>query len=141
MHKRRVILNDIRDQLDSLPYFGIARIQRIAPSRESFPSITLFAESESVDHISNAIPRSQLRVLTISVIAWLNNAQDDEKTELDMDQYALEIEGALTKPSHAEDIHLVSTDFLFAEDDTAINALTLTYKITYLTTELNPQGL
>jgi hypothetical protein len=83
-------------------------------------------------------PRAQLRVLMVSIITWLNSAQDDEKTERDMDQYALEIESALTQPLMAEDIHLVSTDFLFSEDDTAINALTLTYKVTYATTELDP---
>jgi hypothetical protein len=138
LHKRRAILELIRTQLSALPDFGGCWIQRIAPKRESFPAITLFADSEGVEYISNISPRSQLRTLTVTVIVWVDSGVDDEKTEQDMDVFAAEIETQLTTPIGAHDLQLVSTDFQFTEDDFEISALTLTYRTTYTTTEFNP---
>ena len=139
MHKRRAYLEDLRTKLKTLTGFGGVWIQRIGPSRTMFPSITLYADQETVETETIHAPnRPQDRVLTISINAWIRGTADDEKAESDMDDAAVSIEGIITKPTGTDDIILVSTDFNISEEEPEIHVITLTYKLQYQSTELSP---
>jgi hypothetical protein len=139
MHIRRAILENVRAQLKVIPNYGGVWIQRFAPNRNAFPAITLFAENETVDTLTiHNLPRAQERTLTLIVNCWIKGTPDGEKIESDFDNAALDIESTLILPTQAIDFYLLSTDFQFVEDDAEINAVTLTYKIVYETTEFNP---
>ena len=139
MHLRRALLEDCRAQLLLLPDFAGVWIQRIGPVRNAFPCITLYFDSETVDHLSfSAPPRLQERTLTLSVAVWVRGTSDDEKAESDMDAYALAVESLLTQPELATTCLLVATDFKVSEDEPEIHVVTLTYHLTYFSTEFNP---
>lgn len=139
MHLRRLILESIRTQLKTLPNYGGVWIQRVAPSRNSFPSITLYAENETVETLTvHPSPRWQDRTVTVSVNVWIKGTQDNEKLEVDFDKAALEIEQTITSVPNSVYFDLVATEFNFLEDDAEINTVTLTYRITYNTQEFNP---
>lgn len=139
MHIRRTFLQALRMQLKTLLGYGGVWIQRSAPRRETYPAITLFSDSETVEIMSVHTPaRPQERSLTITVIVWLKGGPDFEKAEADMDGFALDIEQTVKLPAGADDIYLVSTEFQFAEDEPDIHAVSLTYKLDYNTVEFNP---
>jgi hypothetical protein len=139
MHIRRFFLESLRTQLKTLPNYGGVWIQRAAPQRSAYPAITLFTDNETAETLSIHAPaRPQDRLLTVSVIIWIKGTQDDEKAEIDMDASAADVEGVLRRPVGADDLYLVATDFQFAEDEPDIHAVTLTYKISYNTTEFSP---
>jgi hypothetical protein len=138
MHIRRAFLVALRTQLKTLSGYGGVWIQRIGPTRNAFPALTLFADSETVDFATIHGPRQQSRVLTVSVLAWIRGTPDDEKAETDMDAAALAIEGVLTAPTGALDLYLIATDFTVAEDEPEVHVVTLTYRLEYITTEFNP---
>jgi hypothetical protein len=138
MHFRRAILESLRAQLKSLPGYGGVWIQRSAPQRVAYPAITLFADNETSDLITIHEPREQERILTISIIVWIQGTPDGEKTDEDMDNAALDIERILRKPAKTLDFYLFSTDFQYSENDPEINAVTLTYKAEYVINEFNP---
>jgi hypothetical protein len=139
MHIRRSILESIRTQLKVLPNYGGVWIQRIAPNRNSFPAITLYPENETVDTLTiHVSPRPQERALTVIVNVWIKGTPDNEKIESDFDKAAVDIESTIVLPANAIDFYLLSTDFQFVEDDAEINAITLTYRVIYETTEFNP---
>jgi hypothetical protein len=138
VHKRRSLLEALRTQLKTV-YSGVW-IQRVAPVRNQYPCITLYAESETTETPSiNAQPRPQLRTVSVSVTAWIRGSPDDEKPEADLDANALQIEQVLTIPATAKNLVLTSTDFDIAEDDPELHAVRLTYQMTYTTqSEFNP---
>ena len=139
MHKRRAILEDLKAQLKNLPGYGGVWIQRSAPNRNAFPAITLFSESENIDTLTiHGAPRPQQRTLQVSVMVWIQSVQDEEKTEINFDKAAIDIEQKLTRPAGVDDMILLGTEFSFVEDDMEINAVTLIYKISYITIEYNP---
>lgn len=139
MHKRRSILEDIRAQLNALSYFSGVWIQRISPARVQYPSIMLFADSETVSTESiHGMPRPQDRTLSVSVIARIRGAIDDEKAESDMDAAAETVEKAITLPAGANNIVLTATDFTIDETDPEIHEVRLTYQIGYYTDENAP---
>jgi hypothetical protein len=136
MHIRRAILEALRTQLKTLPGITTVRIKRTGPAGITYPNITLAAESESTELITiHGQPRPQDRILNVNVIAWVRGTVDDEKAEADMDNAAVMIESILTRPTVADDLQLISTDFMVAEDEPEIHAITLTYRITYTSTE------
>lgn len=137
MHKRRALLEALRIKLQTLNYGAF--IQRIPPARAGYPCITLVAESETVDTLTVNLPaRPQDRALTVAVKAWIRGTPDDEKAESDMDAIALEIEGVMARPTGADDILLIATDFQVAEDEPEIHVVTLTYRLPYSSTEFSP---
>ncbi len=139
MHIRRAITLELQEKLKNQPAFAGVWIQRIGPTRNSFPCITLYAEAETVTVVSiHNPPRLQERTLTIAVNAWLRGTPDDEKVEADMDALAVLIESVITCPTLASDCLLVATDFKVAEDEPEIHVITLTYHISYFTPEFNP---
>jgi len=139
MHIRRKILEDIRTQLKVLPNYGGVWIQRVAPTRAAYPAIILYSESESVQILTiHQTPRPQERTLVVTVIVWVNNTPDDEKSEGDMDSFALDVEATIKTPSNAIDCYLTSTILQFSEDDATLSAVTLTYTIIYETLEFSP---
>lgn len=140
MHHRRVILEDIRGQLQAVTGLAGAWIQRIPPARIAYPCVTLNAESESVDTVSiHNQPRPQDRTLLVAVQAWIRGTPDDEKAESDMEEAALLIETALRKPTNAQTIRLVSTDFEVSEEEPDLHVCRLSYEIKYITSEFTPQ--
>jgi hypothetical protein len=137
-HIRRAILEALRTQLLTLPGFGGVWIQRIGP-RNMFPCITLHAETETV--VTESIhpqPRPQDRSVAVAVNVWVRGTTDDERAESDMDAYALEIEQKLSKPSMADDIQLIATEFYVDEEEPEIHQLKLVYKIDYSSNEFSP---
>ncbi len=139
MHLRRLYLEAVATQLKTLPGFAGVWIQRIGPSRNSFPCITLYADSETVDNLTiHPLPRAQNRVVTLSIAAWIRGTADDEKAERDMDDAAAAIESIMTKHTTAQDLFLVATDFNIAEDEPEIHVVTLTYHLFYSSTEFSP---
>jgi len=139
MHIRRALLQALQTQLKALTGFSGVWIQRIGPTRNAFPAITLYADQESVETLSiHAQPRPQERVLTVSVNAWIRGTSDDEKAESDMDAAAVSIEAVLTRPLLADDMVLVATDFSVSEEEPEIHVCTLTYHVIYSTTEFGP---
>lgn len=139
LHKRRAILEAIQTRLKTLSGFSGVWIQRIGPSRLAFPCITIFADAESCETVTIHVqPRSQERVLTVVVNAWIRGTADNEKAESDMDAAALAIESVMSLPVKAADILLVGTDFKVAEEEPEIHVCTLTYHIIYFSVEYNP---
>jgi len=141
MHIRRYFLEYIRNNLKTLPSpsFSGVWIQRIGPSRNSFPCITIYAESESVENLTvHAQPRPQERILTIAVNIWIRGTPDDEKAESDMDSAAVQVEAAMLNNMGADDVILVGTDFNVDEIEPEIHLCKLTYQISYNTREFNP---
>lgn len=139
MHIRRSILEALRAQLQTLPGFAGVWIQRIGPIRNAYPCITLYAEAETVDYLTLQLsPRPQERTLTVAVNIWIRGAIDDEKPEIDMDAFALTVEGILTRPALATEMQLAATDFKVSEDEPEIHVVTLTYHLSYLSTEFSP---
>jgi hypothetical protein len=139
MHIRRKILEDIRTQLKALSDIGGVWIQRVAPSRAAYPAITLYSESETVEILTiHTVPRPQERVLNVSIVVWISNTPDDEKSEYDMDAFALLVEQTVRTPTNAIDCYLTATSFQFSEDDATLSAVTLTYTIIYETIEFSP---
>lgn len=138
MHKRRAILEALKTKLQAVSGYSGVFIQRVPPAVQ-YPCITLASEAEAVDTLTIHAPaRPQDRTLTVSVKAWILGTPDDEKPESDMDAAALDIEGAMTKPTGASDITLVSTDFQISEDEPEIHAVVLTFSVSYQTTEFSP---
>lgn len=139
MHKRRALLEAIQTKLKTLSGFAGVWIQRIGPTRNAFPCITLYADAESVETVTiHHQPRPQERVLTVSINAWIRGTVDDEKAEVDMDAAAVLIESVLLNDFNAEDVLLQSTDFKVSEDEPEIHVITLTYRFDYGTTEFTP---
>ncbi|MDD4906656.1 MAG: hypothetical protein PHD39_10925 [Methylobacter tundripaludum] len=139
MHLRRYYLEALRTQLKTLAGFAGVWIQRIGPTRNSFPCITLYASQETNETLLiHPPPRAQDRVLTVSVCAWIRGTVDDEKAESDMDEAARLIESIMTIPANSDDIVLIATDFTVAEDEPEIHVVTLTYNLHYHSTEFTP---
>jgi len=139
MHIRRNILEALRTQLKTLTGFAGVWIQRIGPPRDSFPSITLYAEAETVEHLTlHPTPRPQERIITVAVSIWVRGVADDEKSEIDMDNFSAEVEAVLTQPTTANGMILIATDFTVSEEEPEIHVVTLTYHISYFSTEFNP---
>jgi hypothetical protein len=138
-HIRRAILEALRDQLLTLTGYGGVWIRRIGPPRNVFPCITLYAENENVTTESvHPQPRPQDRSVTVAVTVWVRGTIDDERAESDMDTHALEIEQKLSKPTHADDIQLIATEFYVDEEEPEIHQLKLIYKIDYSSNEFSP---
>jgi hypothetical protein len=139
MHLRRYYLEQLQNQLNALTEFKGVWIQRIGPTRIAFPCITLYAEAETVDTLTiHPQPRPQTRVLTVSINAWIRGSVDDEKAETDMDDAAVSIESVIEDPTGADDIILIATDFKIDEDEPEIHVCTLTYQLSYQSTEFSP---
>ncbi len=139
MHIRRAILESLRTQLQTLPDFAGVWIQRIGPVRNSYPCITLYSESETVDYLTfQRSPRLQERTQTVLVNIWVRGTTDDEKAEIDMDNFALAAETILSQPDKSSVMQLVATDFKVAEDEPELHVVTLTYHLNYFSTEFNP---
>lgn len=139
VHLRRAYLEALRAQLQTLTGFGGVYIKRVTAMRMAFPVITLYADAETVDTLTiHPPPRPQERVLTVAVNVFIRGAIDDEKAEADADALALLIEQKLRKPAGADDLILVATDFVVAEDEPEVHVLTLTFKIEYQTVEFSP---
>ncbi len=139
MHIRRNILEALRTQLQTLPGFAGVWIQRIGPTRNAYPCITLYAEAETVDNIGfQPSPRPQERTLTIAVDIWVRGTVNDEKAESDMDSFAVAVEAVLTLPALANALQLHATDFKVDESEPEIHVVTLTYHLTYFSTEFSP---
>lgn len=139
MHIRRAILKDLRDQLKAANFFTGVWIQRVAPIRISYPSITIHAESEEIDYFGiHPLPRKQDRKLQVAINAWVRGTADDEKAEKDLDAAALIIEETIKQPELANGCMLVAIDFQIAENDPEVHIVTLTYHITYFSTEFAP---
>lgn len=138
MHIRFALLEAIKAQLKTLPGFSGVWIQRIGPTRNAYPALTLYGDAESVDTLTlHPAPRPQDRVLTVSVNAWIRGTADDEKAELDMNEASVSVEAVVRKPAMADDLVLVATDFTVAEDEPEIHVCTLTYHVSYSTNEFN----
>jgi hypothetical protein len=139
MHIRRANLESLRNQLQTLPDFAGVWIQRIGPVRNSYPCITLYSESETVEYLTfQPSPRPQERTQTVSVNIWVRGTTDDEKAEIDMDNFALAVEAILSQPDKSSAMQLVATDFKVAEDEPELHVVTLTYHLNYFSTEFNP---
>lgn len=139
MHKRRALLEALQTRLKTLPGFAGVWIQRFGPSRLAFPSITLYADAETVETRSiHPQPRPQQRILTVSINIWIRGSPNDEKAEVDMDAAALLVESVMICPAAADDILLIATDFKVSEEEPEIHVFTLTYQIAYQTTEFTP---
>lgn len=142
MHKRRRILEEIANQLRTLDEFSVVWIQRVGPARQTFPSITIYAEREDVENLLiHPQPNVQNRTLIIAVNAWIRGTTDDEKIEQDMDDAAVAIETVMDLPteSEADDIILLSTEFIVDETDPEIHVVRLTYQLTYITEEFGAE--
>jgi len=122
MHQRRSYLEALRTQLKTLTGFSGVWIQRIGPTRNSFPCVTLYADAEAVETLTvHAPPRKQGRKLTVNINAWVRGTVNDEKAESDMDDAAVLIESIIRTPTGASDIRLIATDFKVAEDEPEIH--------------------
>jgi len=141
MHRRRALIDDLKNQLLLAGHFGAGVWNtRLQPKTNSYPCVTLFAESETVTHTTmHPAPRGQLRTLNISVNAWYRGAVDIEKPETDMDAGALLIEQTLRKPVAAADLQLTGSEYREADDDPELFIVALSYQISYQATEYNPQ--
>lgn len=138
MHIRRLFLENLRTQLQTLSGYGGVWIQRSAPTRNMYPCFTLHAESETVETLSiHGQPRPQDRVLTVTVNAWIRGTVDDEQAESDMDAAGLLIESILVKPVGADEMSLIATEFKVSEEEPEIHVISLTYNIIYSTTEFS----
>lgn len=138
MHKRTAFLNSLKNQLKTLSGFGGVWIQRNTPVRNSFPSITLFVESELSNRQTINPIMCLARQMTVKIVIWIRGTQDDEKLEFDFDNAAELIEKKLIAPSGCDDFFLIGTDFQFLEEEPEINAVTLTYMLEYSALEGNP---
>jgi hypothetical protein len=137
VHKRRKILNDLKTSLLTLGYAG-ARNTRYRPNLVAYPYITYWVESENTQTLTvHPQPRPQDRKFTVSVRSWRAGTPDTEKPETDMDADAVAIEAVMTKPTNADDIELLATDFDTEEDDPQIHHVTLTFLVSYNSTEFS----
>lgn len=139
MHKRRQYLEALRTQLTDSTLFAGVWIQRTGPARAAYPSVTLYADQETVETIGVHAPaRPQQRILTVSVMAWIRGTANDERPDQEMDSAAESIETTLTVPAGADDLMLIATDFAVDEEEPEIHAVTLTYQLSYCTDEYAP---
>ena len=140
MHLRRKIIEELQEQLKTLPSVGKVRNQRLAPKTVAHRDIILYDTEENTDALTvHSQPREQDRALTIIVTAYILGQLDDEKVERDMDEIALDIETVMDCPIDADDIRLLGTDKTVAEDDPSINMVTLTYRLEYNTVEFDAE--
>lgn len=139
MHIRRALLENLQQQLKTLPGFAGVWIKRTGPKRTSYPSITLHAIDEdvktNVETFGPDIPRDQDRKFLVAINGWVRGTIEEEKAEADMDEIAEAIEAVLVHPLDNFDMILTGTDFAVAEDEPEIHKVTLYYQLTYLTIE------
>ena len=146
MHKRQQILQALRLQLINTANFTGVWIQRAAPQRITYPSITLFALPEETEtETIHPHPRPQLRKLTVQINGWIRKTPDPEKIEADLDAAALLIEQSvhleqllISNPFLIDDLVLVSTDFSETDGDEIVPYVSLLYDIYYQSVENNP---
>jgi hypothetical protein len=138
MHQRRAILLAIRDQLKTLDGFKAVRIQRQGPSGNTFPNLSLYAESETVETLTiHPQPRPQERRLNVPITAWILHTIDPELVEDHMDAAAARIETGMTdRIDDVLDVLLISTDFAAPGDEQGDYSVTLTYQVWYSSVEL-----
>lgn len=141
MHKRRQFLESIRTQLRNTSLFGGVWISRTGPARAVFPSVTIYADQETVETLTIHAPaRPQDRVLIVAVTAWIRGTPNDERPDEEMDKSAELLESNVIKPTGADDMILIATDFEVDLEDPEIHAVTLTYQIRYTLTEFSPSA-
>lgn len=137
-HVRRGIITDLKTKLLTIGYGGVWNT-RTGPTRNSYPCITFFSETEQNENETFQLPpRPQDRKLNVSIKVWVKGTVDVEKAETDMDAAAVAVEGVLTCPALATDIKLLDTLFEVAEEEPDIHSVTLNYQIDYITTEFSP---
>lgn len=141
MHPRRTILNAIKERLVGEQRFHWVRNTRLrdAPNAvgNMFPGVTFYAVSETVETLTiHHSPNPQDRDLQIAVTVWLRpNSKTPEDYEIEADLEAERLEQVMFNDiPGVDDITLQSTDFDL-DDPPDIMTVTLTYRVTYNTTE------
>jgi len=138
-HVRKLIRDDIETTLTGLATTGANVYQtRVYPIAEDrLPGLAIYTSSEATDYATITPPRTQVRVLTVSVDVYVkaNTAYDDI-----LDAACVEIEEALytdrTRGGNAKDTRITAFDSDFSGDgDQPVARATLTVEVDYVTLE------
>jgi hypothetical protein len=138
-HVRKLIRDDIETTLTGLATTGANVYQtRVYPIAEDrLPGLAIYTSSEATDYATITPPRTQVRVLTVSVDVYVkaNTAYDDT-----LDAACVEIEEALytdrTRGGNAKDTRITAFDSDFSGDgDQPVARATLTVEVDYVTLE------
>lgn len=140
-HVRKLIRDDIETTLTGLATTGANVYQtRVYPIAEDrLPGLAIYTSSEATDYATITPPRTQVRVLTVSVDVYVkaSTAYDDT-----LDAACVEIEEALytdrTRGGNAKDTRITAFDSDFSGDsDQPVARATLTVEVDYVTLEDN----
>jgi hypothetical protein len=140
-HVRKLIRDDIETTLTGLATTGANVYQtRVYPIAEDrLPGLAIYTSSEATDYATITPPRTQVRLLTVSVDVYVkvNTAYDDT-----LDAACVEIEEALytdrTRGGNAKDTRITAFDSDFSGDgDQPVARATLTVEVDYVTLENN----
>ena len=149
MHARRTLLGQIKTALDANSAIKGCWLQRSPPTRNLWPCVTIYVESETVDTQGLMQPRMQIRTMQVIVKGWVRPREDDEAMEADMDQLCVEIEETLKGSSltSEKDLTLESTSFQMTDiapdagSPVYLLSAEMGYRLTYATAEYAPRTL
>jgi|GEM_PF-2464768 len=138
---RRDIINSLKAQLKTIPAFSRRVYNQRTQPKNGYPCVALYSASEAITTQTFTLhPRPQQRTLTIHISAFAKTTQDDEKLEIDIDNYSELIEAAVSQPANTIDLQLIDINFPPAptdEEKLEVTETVLAYAITYETTEPN----
>lgn len=141
-HVRASLLATVKSTLAANAALARVYAQRVPPTRQVWPAVCVYAESESVENLGLAYPRQQLRELALAVKGYVRPGQDEEANETALDTLAVEIEDTLKASSLTgdKDLSMTGTDWGQEEvGDGLLLTVTLTYRLRYTVTEYLPE--
>ncbi len=138
---RRDIINSLKAQLKTIPVFSRRIYNQRTQPKTGYPCVALYSASEAITTQTLTLhPRPQQRTLTINISVFAKTTQDDEKLEIDIDNYSELIESVVSQPPGTIDLQLIDINFPPAptdEEKLEVTETVLVYAITYETTEPN----
>jgi len=141
-HVRAALLASVKSTLALNAALAKVYNQRVAPTRQIWPAVCVYAESETVENLGLSYPRQQLRDLALAVKVYARPSQDEEANESSLDTLAVEIEDTLkaTSLTGEKDLSLVATEWGQEEvGDLLLLTVSLSYRLRYTVTEYLPE--
>ncbi len=138
-HVRQTIRDHIVSAVTGLSTTGAnvfpSRVYPIAAGK--MPGLAVYTLSEAVEAQTLRPPRGLVRILEISIEAYVEGSTNDDV----LDNICAEVEAAvaadITRGGNAKDTILVSFEADFADGERPLVVGRLTYQVTYSTAETN----
>lgn len=141
-HVRSTLLAAAKTALSANTAIARVYLQRVPPSRQLWPAVCVYADTETVESLGMAYPRQQLREMVMVCKGYVRTTQDEEADEVALNTLAVEIEDTLKASSLTgeKNMALTATDWGIEDvGDLAMLTISLTYLVRYTTTEYLPE--